>query len=339
MFKPILNNGRSSNSVDALDGKQWNNIIGLNILLTLLFYISLAEIMPKSYIPSKPPLDQAVKDRLKWTRSDFERELLANLPTLAAIMGINKAGDIQYLFMPTIIPKAFADDIAFAIIGNVNDSHSKPSFIHMDTTDLGSVYVIDTYDIIPDEIRPDEPLPSKILADTSYAKATVPIGMALIPNVMPIFFGQRLIKGCIHDADFDDKMESISPNHLKWAKLFKEHIAQQENDGDDVNIIVDRLNKKTKKDVNVHFGTAGFVDAHIPDSCFFFTYTLSNGDKWSQHQAKLREFFVGIPSPTKNPCPPSGPMPSPSSPILCSGVNVPPPRCPSSCGGSCWRCK
>jgi hypothetical protein len=86
--------------------------------------------MPKSYILSKPPLDQSVEDWLKWTRSDFERELLAISPTLAAIMGINKAGDIQYLFTPTIIPKAFAGDEASAIIGNVNDSHSKPSFIH-----------------------------------------------------------------------------------------------------------------------------------------------------------------------------------------------------------------
>ncbi len=118
--------------------------------------------MPKSYIISKPPLDQSVEDWLKWTRLDYERELSVISPTLAAIMGINKAGDIQYLFMPTIIPNAFAgDDDASAIIGNANDSHSKPSFIHTDTTDLGSVYVIDTYTIIPDEIRPDEPLLSK----------------------------------------------------------------------------------------------------------------------------------------------------------------------------------
>ena len=206
-------------------------------------------------------------------------------------------------------------------------SHSKPSFIHTDTTDLGSVYVIDTYAIIPDEIRPDEPHPSKFLADTSYANATVPIGMALIPNVMPIFFGQRLIEGCIHDADFDDKMESISPIHLKWAKLFKEHIAQQENDGDDIIKIVDRLNKKSKKDVNARFGITGFVDAYKPDSCFFFTYTLSNGDKWTQHQAKLRDFFVGNPSPMKNPRPPSDPLQTPSSQNSFSGPpspNAPP---------------
>jgi hypothetical protein len=186
------------------------------------------------------------------------------------------------------------------------------------------VYVIDTYAIIPDEIRPDEPLPSKFLADTSYANATVPIGMALIPNVMPIFFGQRLIEGCIHDADFDDKMESISPIHLKWAKLFKEHIAQQENDGDDIIKIVDCLNKKPKKDVNACFGTAGFVDAYKPDSCFFFTYILSNGDKWTQYQAKLREFFIGNPSPTKNPHPPSDPLQTPSSQNSFTGVNAPP---------------
>ena len=98
--------------------------------------------------------------------------------------------------MSTIIPKVFAGNEASAVIDNVNDSHSKPSFIHMDTTDLGSVYVIDTYEIIPNEIRPEEPLPSKILVDTSFAKATIPIGMAIIPNIMPIFFGQRLIEGC-----------------------------------------------------------------------------------------------------------------------------------------------
>ena len=51
--------------------------------------------MPKSYIVSKPPLDQYDEDWLKWTRSDFERELSAILPKLAAIMGINEAGDIQ----------------------------------------------------------------------------------------------------------------------------------------------------------------------------------------------------------------------------------------------------
>jgi hypothetical protein len=111
------------------------------------------------------------------------------------------------------------------------------------------------------------------------------------------------------------------------ANLFKEHIAQQENDGDDIIKIVDRLNKKSKKDVNARFGTTGFADAYKPDSCFFFTYTLSNGDKWTQHQAKLRDFFVGNPNPTKNPRPPSDPLQTPLSQNSFSGPpspNAPP---------------
>jgi hypothetical protein len=67
------------------------------------------------------------------------------------------------------------------------------------------------------------------------------------------------------------KKNFISPIHLKWAKLFKEHIAQQENDGDNITLIVDCLNNESKKDVNTRFGTAGFVDAYKPDSCFSFT--------------------------------------------------------------------
>ena len=40
-------------------------------------------------------------------------------------------------------------------------------------------------------------------------------------------------------------MDAILPNHLKWAKLFKEHIAEQEKDGDSIFVIVDQLNEKS----------------------------------------------------------------------------------------------
>ena len=88
------------------------------------------------------------------------------------------------------------------------------------------------------------------------------------------------------------------------------------------------MNKKSKKDANARFGTAGFIDAYKPDSCFFFTYILSNGDKWTRHQAKLREFFVGNPSPTKNPCSPLDPLQTSSSQNSFSGVNAPSPNAP-----------
>ena len=76
------------------------------------------------------------------------------MPMFAGIMGINKAEDLQYLFKPTFVPDAFARNAALAIVGNIDDSHSKPSFIFTDTKDLGSGYVIKTYESTPIKICP-----------------------------------------------------------------------------------------------------------------------------------------------------------------------------------------
>ncbi len=54
-------------------------------------------------------------------------------------MGINKAGDIANLIMPTIIPNALDDDSI--IIGNSPDMNNELSFIFMDTLDIGFITV------------------------------------------------------------------------------------------------------------------------------------------------------------------------------------------------------
>jgi hypothetical protein len=89
-----------------------------------------------------------------------------------------------------------------------------------------------------------------------------------------IFFGQQLIEGCIHDPDFDDKIEAISPVLLKWAKLFKEYITQQENDGDDVTIIVNGLSKKQREFTMHLFGLLVLL-MHTFKSWAFSSLTLS----------------------------------------------------------------
>jgi hypothetical protein len=81
---------------------------------------------------------------------------------IAGIMGINKAGGLQSLFMSKIVPRAFSDDGA-AIIGNSTDLHSEPSFVFTDTSNLGSVVVIENFSDIPNEVRPQEHLSSKFL--------------------------------------------------------------------------------------------------------------------------------------------------------------------------------
>ncbi len=84
----------------------------------------------------------------------------------------------------------------------------------MDASDIGSIMVVMTYDDIPFELRPGEPLSSRFIADTSWAAAKVKLGMVQLPMFAPIFFGQKTIECSMHDADFEDKMAEISPLHF-----------------------------------------------------------------------------------------------------------------------------
>ncbi len=77
-------------------------------------------------------------------------------------------------------------------------------------------------------------------------------------------------------------MEEISPIHLKWAKLVKEHITQQENDGNDVSSIIKCLTKKpSSKNVdNAIYMTAGTTEAYFPESGLFFVVCGFLPAKW-----------------------------------------------------------
>ncbi len=88
-------------------------------------------------------------------------------------MGISKAGDIQSLYMPIIVPKAFADEaVASAIIRNVFNAQGKPLFIFTDASDIGSATVIETFADVPGKICREESLHARFLVDTAWAKAT-----------------------------------------------------------------------------------------------------------------------------------------------------------------------
>ena len=76
-------------------------------------------------------------------------------------------------------------------------------------------------------------LPTKYLKSTTWETAKVPLGLAWVPIVAPVFFGMPFVEANIHDLDFDAKLALLSPTHLTWAKLVKENINQQENDGKD----------------------------------------------------------------------------------------------------------
>ena len=73
------------------------------------------------------------------------------LKKIVGLIGINKAGDLQFIFMPIFIPSALGN--AMVIIGNSNNWKSDPSFVYVNATNFGFIFVIKTYFVIPDVLK------------------------------------------------------------------------------------------------------------------------------------------------------------------------------------------
>ncbi len=123
--------------------------------------------MPKHWLASKTAFTPPVLDWLKWTGQDLEHRI-AKSGTIGAIIGINKMGNLQavYIYSPIIIPKAFSSSNS-AIIGNSSSVHTEPAFVYTDASDIGSIMAMVTYDNIPSDLRPEEHLSSRIVAESA----------------------------------------------------------------------------------------------------------------------------------------------------------------------------
>jgi hypothetical protein len=207
-------------------------------------------------------------------------------------------GDIERIYSPIIVHNAFASGSS-AFIGNHNDKSTKPSFIYANLSEIGSTMVVCRYNDIHPELRPEEPLSPRTIADTSWASAKVKLGMVQFPMVALIFFQQKSVTCSIHDADFDNQLGEISPSiHLRWAQLMRELLTQEENVSGDLDLVVQRLLKSRGKNDNAKMVTASFGIAQTADSTFLSTFILPP-EKWVLQQTPLRKFVVGIPSPTR----------------------------------------
>ncbi len=77
--------------------------------------------MPKNWLTSKLAPSPPVLDWLKWTGQDLKRHITES-GTVAAIIGINKMGDLQTIYNPIIIPNTFNNGEYSAIIATVATS-------------------------------------------------------------------------------------------------------------------------------------------------------------------------------------------------------------------------
>jgi hypothetical protein len=252
--------------------------------------------MPASYLDSLPKPGLSIDGWLGWSSNDLET--INNGDTyIAALIGINRSGDIQNICKP--IPIKDDDEKIIAIIGNGSQFKSNPSFVYIDFTGLGSVYLLKKLSKIPSEIHPPNPLPKTYLSSTAWENAT-DVGTCLVTILAPIFFGQQTIEGSVSGEDFVDKMATISAKHGKWADLMKEVFSQLEGNEIDIDKITDRLKKPKRGDEPPsQFTTSGFAASKIPKPPYIFIHQLLNSEKWKSDQQVLARYFVSNPSPTR----------------------------------------
>ena len=254
--------------------------------------------MPASYLTSSPGPDQPIDNWLAWSNEDYEK-IKDDDTFIAALLGINRSGDIQTLYKP--IPVISDNEGTIAIVGNNSQWKSNPGFSYIDGTDIGSIILIEKLDNIPLEIRPSEALPKSHVASTTWAESNN-VAVCLVPILAPILFGQKSIEGSVFDEDFVDKMSSISEKHGKWADLMVEFYNQRQESVSDLDKIIDRLKNPKRSDPDSeNFTSPGFKTFKIPEPPYICIYQLSNPNKWQSYQEKLSAFFVSNPSPVRLP--------------------------------------
>ncbi len=174
---------------------------------------STAAFMPKSYFDLQPPPNVPVEDWLTWSVLELELRITNASNKIAGLIGINKAGDLQYIFMRIIVSKALRNN-ATVVLGNSTDVNSKPALVYLNMSDLGFTSMNKTFTKIPEDIHPKENLPSKFVKSTTWETAKVPLGLACIPIIAPIFFGMHAVKASIYDSNFDDKLGLLSAKSI-----------------------------------------------------------------------------------------------------------------------------
>jgi hypothetical protein len=171
--------------------------------------------------------------------------------------------------MPIIVPKALGNN-AMVVLGNSTDVNSEPALIYLNMSDLGFTSVIKTFTKIPEDIHPKEHLPSKFVRSATWETAKVPLGLACIPIITPVFFGLHAVQASVYKSNFDDKLGLLSAKHLQWEKLIKVNVNQQENDNKDHDKILGRISCSSEDPISKYVTPGSFgmelLDTH-PFKC------------------------------------------------------------------------
>jgi hypothetical protein len=146
--------------------------------------------MPMSYLDSSPPPEISINNWLGWSTNDLVR-INNNDKHIAALVGINRSGDIQNIYKPIVVK----DDSSKtkAIIGNGSQYKTKSSSVYIESDGLSSVYLLEKLSKIPPEICPPNPLPKAYIRMPVW-EDTTDIGICLVLLLAPFSLDKNQLK-------------------------------------------------------------------------------------------------------------------------------------------------
>ena len=250
--------------------------------------------MPSSYLASKPPPNPGLPNWLAWTKNDFFK-IDPDSPQVAALVGINRTSELVIIYKP--VPVIGPDSSLAAIVGNLNDEKSEPAFIKIDGSSIGSAYNVQNMDEIPEEIRPEIPIPEEFRAGTVFENAPRDVGVCAFPTLAPIPFGSTFSDNHSSLEEFVENMASISPTHKSWAKLIVDTLEQQETDDQHVAVFQKIMSSRDTRTSAIRAATKGIRTIQFSQNPPFTEVSRAANNKFEEELSVLRGYFARNPTP------------------------------------------
>ena len=169
----------------------------------------------RNYIYSKTP--SAVDPGwLYWTTPEFKK-MNPDSDQVAAFLFVTRKKEIGVLYKPTPVLDADKNKL-LGIIGNMLEEGSTPAIIKIDGGEIGSCFMIQIFEDIPENFRPEVALQPEMLKESEWANAMKDLALVVIPTLAPLPF-RKEIESTMLDDDFINEMMKLSPEHGFWEKM------------------------------------------------------------------------------------------------------------------------
>ena len=183
------------------------------------------------------------------------RELIFELikaGNLAGLMGVDFNGHIVSLWNPQIHKNLMGEPVK--IIGNASNAQGEFSLVELSLDAFKYFTLPMPKTRAPTELVSGTPLTTQLCEDTKWKDHDDgTITVALIPKLLPVFFGMNVPQGSLHDGQVAEELSTLGEAYAFYANAVAAY--QSGTTSDDAEMIVQRL-----KDIEDGLGDFVSVD-------------------------------------------------------------------------------